>query len=159
MAVPGTKPVEDRSQVRRRNAPTPGTEWTDVDNVPHDGPALGDRPESSSLSRDRPYGVDAIDWPQATLDWWEDVRTMPHAALWSAADWRFARGCAETHARFVEAWRGCASGAELRMRETRLGMTMDSRRDLRIRYVEPKPAEDVNALPAGVARLNDYRGL
>jgi hypothetical protein len=159
VGLPGTKPVEDRSQVRRRNAPTPGTEWTDVENVLFDGPRLGDRPESSGTAIDRPLGVDAERWPQATLDWWEDVRRMPHAALWSAADWRFARGCAEAHARFVEGWKGCASGAEIRMRETRLGMTMDSRRDLRIRYVEPKPKDEPEALPAGVISMDSYRGL
>lgn len=159
MALPGTKPTEDRSQVRRRNAPTPGTEWTDVENVPYDGPALGPRPEASSLAHDRPLGVDADRWPQATLDWWEDVRQMPHAALWSAADWRFARGCAEAHARFVEGWKGCASGAESRMRETRLGMTMDSRRDQRIRYVDPKPKTDERELPADVVSMDSYRGL
>jgi hypothetical protein len=57
---------------------------------------------------------------------------------------------AEAHARFVEGWRGCASGAELRAREKLLGMTRDARRDLRIRYV---PAPDPDApLPANVIR-------
>ena len=58
----------------------------------------------------------------------------------------------ETHARFVEG----ANGTELRIREKQLGVTMDARRDLRIRYVEPRP-EQTRA--AGVTNLDDYRDL
>jgi hypothetical protein len=152
VGLPGTKPTEDRSQVRRRNAPEPGTEWVEVPNVEHDGPPLGHRPESSSLAGDRPLGADPERWPQETLDWWEDVRTMPHAARWSRAEWRTARTAAEAHARFVEGWKGCASGSELRQREKQLGMTADARRDLRIRYVEP-PRDDAE-LPANVTRVD-----
>jgi hypothetical protein len=152
MALPGTKPVEDRSEVRRRNAAEPGTEWAEVPDVPFDGPPLGDRPVDSASSEGRPIGVMATAWPDATLRWWEAVRTMPHGKLWTRAEWETARGAAETHARFVEGWRGCASGAELRQREKMLGMTRDARRDLRIRYVK---AADPNApLPANVTRGN-----
>lgn len=157
MALPGTKPNPDRSQVRRRNAPEPGAEWTEVPNVEHDGPPLGERPDSSALAGERPLGVLAQRWPQETLDWWEDVRTMPHAARWSRAEWRTAKTAAEAHARFVEGWKGCASGSELRQREKQLGMTADARRDLRIRYVDPP--KDAAELPANVSRLDDFREL
>jgi hypothetical protein len=155
VAIPGAKPKEDRSQIRHRVPPAQGTEWQNVENVPFDGPALGDRP---AALREVPDGVDVTTWPQATLDWWEDVRTMPHAILWTRADWAVARSAAEAHARFVEGWRGCASGAELRAREKQLGMYADARRDLRIRYVEPK-IKPTTELPADVAKLDDYRGL
>lgn len=152
MPIAGRKPIEDRSQARNRMPPAVGAEWTEVPNVEHDGPALGPRPESSSLAGERPLGVPAERWPQETLDWWEDVRTMPHAARWTRAEWRTARTAAEAHARFVEGWKGCASGSELRQREKLLGMTADARRDLRIRYVDP-PSSDAE-LPANVTRVD-----
>lgn len=157
MAVAGAKPKEDRTQVRHRHPSAEGTEWREVTDVPFDGPPLPDRDESSSTSEGRPIGVFALAWPASTLRWWEAVRRMPHAALWSPTDWETAYAAAETHARFAEGWRGCASGSELRQREKQLGMTHDARRDLRIRYVPPKPAAD--NLPANVAVLDDFREL
>ena len=43
---------------------------------------------------------------------------------------------------------------ELRNREKVLGTTIDSRRDLRIRYTEP-----ASSPPAGVTNLDQYRDL
>ncbi len=43
---------------------------------------------------------------------------------------------------------------ELRNRENVLGTTIDSRRDLRIRYTEP-----ASSPPAGVTNLDQYRDL
>jgi hypothetical protein len=162
VGLPGTKPVADRSQVRRTNKPTEGAEWRQVEDVPHDGPALGPRARSAEYAQDKPAelgGTPMVDWPQATLDWWEDVRTMPHAALWSPAEWRTARAAAETHARFVEGWKGCATGAELRQREKLLGMTYDALRDQRIRYVPAKTKDEAGDLPDNVAKLDDFRDL
>jgi hypothetical protein len=158
VALPGTKPVADRSQVRRTNKPTPGTEWVEVEDVPFDGPPLPTR-DVSGVSVTDAGVIPGSGWPASTLEWWEAVRTMPHAVKWKRADWATAVSAAEAHARFAEAWRGCASGAELRAREKQLGMTADARRDLRIRYVSPKDAPDPGALPAGVTQLDDYRGL
>ncbi|MEV2236688.1 hypothetical protein [Micromonospora sp. NPDC049891] len=63
---------------------------------------------------------------------------------------------AEVHARFVEG----GSATELRIREKLLGTTLDARRDLRIRYVDPKPAASpAGAAGAGVTKLDDYRSL
>jgi hypothetical protein len=157
MAIVGRKPVEDRTQIRHRNPAAEGTEWRDVVDIPFDGPPLGERPRSAEYAADKPGSGIAVDWPQATLDWWEDVRTMPHAKLWSPAEWRTAHAAAETHARFIEGWKGCATGSELRQREKQLGMTHDARRDLRIRYV-PRPT-DPDTLPANVAVLDDFRDL
>ena len=155
MAVAGAKPKEDRSQIRHRVPPV--HDWTEVVDEPFVGaPALPPRDESASTSYERPRGVDAIDWPESTKRWYRTISTMPHAGLWSAADWQYVFDVAEAHARFAEGWKGCASGAELRMREKLLGNTMDSRRDLRIRYI-PKPEE--NALPANVTRMADFRDL
>ena len=153
MAVAGRKPIEDREQARNRMPAAEGTEWRDVIDVPFtDAPPLPPRDESSSTSEGRPIGIFADRWPKSTLAWWKVVSAMPHCALWYPADWRYAMDTAEAHARFAEGWKGCASGAELRMRERRLGMTHDDRRDLRIRYVK---APDPNApLPANVTRVD-----
>lgn len=158
MAVAGAKPKEDRSQIRHRVPQAEGTEWQEVVAVPFEGaPPLPPRDECSSTSEGRPIGVFAEAWPKSTERWWRAVSTMPHCALWLAADWQYAIATAEAHARFAEGWKGCASGAELRMRERRLGMTHDDRRDLRIRYVPPKDPDA--PLPANVARLDDFRDL
>ncbi len=53
-----------------------------------------------------------------------------------------------------------AAAAELRQREKILGTTLDARRDLRIRYVDPgAPAEteDQGEEAPSVASLDDYR--
>lgn len=155
MGVPGTKPKADRSQVRHKN---PTYDFTEVDNVPFEGaPALRDR-ATGGVSVIAVGAANSPDWPSATLDWWADVSRMPHCKLWSEADWRFAMDTAEIHARTMEAWRGY-TGAELRQREKLMGVYADARRDLRIKYVDPKPKADADATPAGVARLDDYRGL
>lgn len=153
MAVAGAKPKADRTQVRHRNPQAEGTEWQEVAEVPFTGaPKLPPRDECSSSSEGRPLGVFADRWPKSTERWWKAISTMPHCALWLDADWAYAIATAEAHARFAEGWRGCASGAELRMRERRLGMTHDDRRDLRIRYV--KPADPDAPLPDNVTRVD-----
>ena len=159
MGLPGTKPVEDRSQVRRRNAPEAGTEWAEVFDVPFEGgPPLPSRTQTTStedpmFERRVELGLDR-EWPAWTARWWEAIRRMPHCALWSPTDWEVAFSVAEAHARFIEGWKGCATGAELRIKEKALGTTHDARRDLRIRYVPaPDPNADVD-LPDNVTRGN-----
>jgi hypothetical protein len=84
---------------------------------------------------------------------------MPHCALWTDADWEFAFSTAETHARFAEGWKG-ASGSELRQREKLLGVYADARRDLRIRYVEPRKAKDkATGTDGNVTSIDAYRDL
>ena len=76
---------------------------------------------------------------------------MPHCVLWQESDWAFAVDTAMVHA---QASYGVISAmAELRMREKSLGTTVDARRDLRIRYVEPE-AEVVLAV---VDQIDDRR--
>lgn len=79
-----------------------------------------------------------------------------HAALQAVvtSDWRFAL----TTALVADmAYRGNnAAATELRNREKVMGTTMEFRRDLRIRYVEPA---NETAASAGVASLDDYRDL
>lgn len=149
MPIAGRKPKADRSQVRHRNPAA--HDWTEVPNVPFEGgPKLPTR-----------YRVDAesgqtfaVAWPPRTEAWWETVSSMPHCVLWTASDWDFALDTAEVHARFVEG----GSATELRIREKLLGTTLDARRDLRIRYVEPK-ASAASGTPGGVVQIDDYRSL
>lgn len=154
MPVAGRKPIEDRSQARNRMPPAEGTEWREVVDVPFvGGPPLPDRDNPEYAEGKLPALMgQSSGWPGSTKRWWKVVSAMPHCVLWHEADWEYAIATAEAHARFAEGWKGCASGAELRMRERRLGMTHDDRRDLRIRYV---PAPDPDApLPANVTRGN-----
>lgn len=155
MGVPGTKPKADRTQVRHKN---PTYDFTEVDDVPFAGaPALRDR-ATGGISVLEVGAANSPDWPEATLGWWAVVSRMPHCKLWTESDWQFAMDTAEIHARTMEAWRGY-TGAELRQREKLMGTYADARRDLRIKYVEPKAKPDAEAVAAGVVQLDDYRGL
>jgi hypothetical protein len=153
MALRGVKPNADRSQVRHRN---PVADWTEVENVPYEGgPALPPRARADAIAWAEAGVIPGDDWPPATVHWWGVISTMPHAKLWQPGDWEFAAMTAEIHARVAEGWKGY-TGPELRQREKLLGVYADARRDLRIKYVEPKPTTEVSA---DVARLDDYRGL
>lgn len=129
MAVGGALPKEDRSQVRHRMAVL---DWTDVADVPFEGHLLPQR----WVTRKGHEPVRA-DWPHATTRWWGVIRRMPHTKLWSPADWEYAFATAEIHARFSE---GGAGATELRIREGNMGVTMEDRRKLRIRYITPSQA-------------------
>ena len=88
-----------------------------------------------------------------TRQWWDTVSTMPHCVLWSPADWMFALTTATVA---DAAFCGISSAAtELRNREKVLGTTVEYRRDLRIRYVDPVVKEK----SAEVANIADYRDL
>jgi hypothetical protein len=155
MAVTGAMPKEDRTQVRHRN---PVTDWTEVDDVPFDlAPPLRPR-AAGGLSVFETGAANSEEWPDATLGWWRAVSTMPHCKLWTSGDWQFAMDTAEVHARTMEAWKGYG-GTELRQREAIMGTYLEARRKLRIRYVPPKDKGGAEDLPAGVARMADYRDL
>ncbi len=132
-----------------------GTEWREVVDVPFEAaPPLP--PRAGGWSKEDPNAGESLPeergWPAWTERWYGAISRMPHAALWSSADWEFVFSVAEAHARFIEGWKGCATGAELRIKEKAIGLTHDARRDLRIRYV--KPADPNAVLPANVTRGN-----
>lgn len=60
---------------------------------------------------------------------------MPHTTLWHAGDWGYAVDALEVAVLGFERGSAMMIG-EARQREKLLGTTMDSRRDLRIRYTE-----------------------
>lgn len=135
MPVSGTKPKPE-GQRRRRNAPT--FDWAEVENVPFDGEI-------------------PVELPDGLLDkthaWWARVARMPHCVLWSETDWGFAADAAIVADMF---YRNPTEKGEkaLRDREKVMGTTVDYRRDLRIRYVEP-----AQVLPSEVTAIADYRAV
>lgn len=138
MPVTGRKP---KSQGQAVNRNKPAHEWTEIDDVPFaDAPPL---PET------KPNGDP---WSSSTQRWWTAISTMPHCKLWAHSDWMFA----EHTARLVAAFDAgdFKQATEIRQREKKLGVTADDRRDLRIRYVDPKPETS-----AEVTNLDDYRDL
>lgn len=117
---------------------TPNAEWTDVPDVPYTDAS----PDLPKLARGRK-------WSDMVVQWWEQVRTMPHCCLWKATDWQFALETALMKDQF---WREYAEGemkstaaTEIRRREGVLGTTAEARRQLRIRYLPV--GEDVGELP------------
>lgn len=130
MPVAGRK-ANTGQPVRHRIKPV--HDWIEVDGVPYeDGPGLAGK------------------WPAAVLRWWDVIRRMPHCVLWEEADWRFAMDTAYVYKRMIGG--SLQAATELRNREKQLGTTLDYRRDLRIRYVEPQ----IEA-PAGISAIDKYR--
>lgn len=139
MPVAGRPPKDNA-----RNRMPKEHDWIEVVDVPHDGP---------------PLDFEVCD---ETARWWEAVRTLPHAVLWRAGDWQFARDTARIHHE-VFAEGDMVRSAELRVREKQMGTTLDTLRALRIRYVDPEPAaaqpeddaDNVTSLDARRDRLID----
>lgn len=124
----GARAVEDRSKVVNRV--TPKHSWTYVPNVP--------------FIEGRKRELDpSIRWPKLTVKWWNMLREMPHASLWSESDWQFAEETALVHKGFVIAG---DKPSELRIRERLLGVTLEARNSLMIRYVEPDQAPALTAV-------------
>lgn len=127
---------------------TPNGEWTEVPNVPFDGPALPKKPRNKK-------------WNENVTAWWDVIRVLPHCVLWDDADWQFA---IET-ANYKELlWQEMADGklpstlaTEIRRREDVMGTTREARRKLHIRYVDAAPAtEDVDE--PGVVEYQETAG-
>jgi hypothetical protein len=94
-------------------------------------------------------------WPAATRRWWRAVSRMPHCVCWAESDWTFALDTAVVAATFHAG--DVRVAGEFRQRERIMGVTADSRRDLRIRYVEPD-AEELES-DASVTAMAAYRQM
>lgn len=136
MPVPG-RPLKPDGQKRTRVKPT--YEWTEVLNVPYAGKV--------------PL-VASKDWPALTKRWWRVISRMPHCVLWTDADWQFAHDTGFLVAQFHDGQMRVA--AEIRQRETIMGVTFDSRREIRVRYVD---AVADNQDDASVTTMADYQAL
>lgn len=143
MPARGTKPTEGPKRFRG----APQIDWTEVEDRPYVGKVpVRLAPKRTIETRNGPKSVPL---QAATKNWWKTIRRMPHCVLWSDSDWHFALGTALVA---DNAFRGAtAAAAELRQREKVLGVTVDSRRDLRIRYVKPDP-KHTGSHPAGSTR-------
>lgn len=130
MAVTGPKPT-GRAIL---SGNTPKVDWTDVVNVPYTGPKPELPLERQAMLKNGDMTI--VPMGQATLDWWDAVTSMPHCSLWTRTDWQFCLDTAKVHSAAMTGSMPAVS--ELRQRERILGTTVDFRRDLRIRYVEPE---------------------
>ncbi len=131
MALTGPPPSENK---RRRNADT--FAWVDVVSSPFDG-----------SSPDLP---DALDGNVLVARWYEAIRSMPHCRLWTASDWMFAVSTAFVALDAFSGERPAAFG-ELRQREAKMGVTLEDRMKLRIRYVPPEVGEGSARTPKASA--------
>jgi len=128
MAGRGPAPTGKGEGTRRRNAP-PTLTVVKADGVER-GPAL---PAD-------------IEWPDATLDWWDTWRSSPQASTFTDTDWSFLLDTALLHMAFWDGDAGVA--AELRLRVAKFGATPEDRARLRLSIgaAPDKPA------PAGSGR-------
>lgn len=124
------------------NRHRPAHDWVEVPDVPFVGPRM---------PKTQPNGEP---WPPTARRWWKTISTMPHCVLWQASDWCFVEETLQIVAALSQGQTSLAR--EVRYREAMLGVTVDSRRNLRIRYVDPAPVQDEEI---GVVRLDDYRDL
>lgn len=124
-----------------------GADFVDVPDLPYVGPGS---------DRDLP-DIPGLPWYETTVAWWNVVRRMPHCRLWTEADWLFAIEAAVLK---NQIWGEIFGGAlpanligEERQRLALLGMTMEHRRKLGIRYVDPAqfPEELAAQTPAPAA--------
>lgn len=151
MPISGAKP-SGRPTVNR-NKPT--HDWTTVPNKPYTGP----RPELP-LTRQvmvKNGEVEIVPIEERTRQWWQVISSMPHCILWTDSDWVFALDTAMVHAAAV--YGSVTANSELRQRERILGVTMDARRDLRIKYVDDEAEEGVSLTTgvAGVTQITERR--
>lgn len=112
MAGRGPAPTGKAEGTRRRNAPPKLTVVASDDVVR--GPEL----------------PDDLDWPDATLAWWETWRRSPQATTFTDTDWSFLLDTAILHMEFWDGNR--AVGAELRLRVAKFGATPEDRARLRL---------------------------
>lgn len=140
MPVAGRKPKPDG---QKRNRVKPTYDWVEVLDVPfRGGPKLPAR---------RP---DGRTWPTATKKWWTVVSAMPHCVLWGPGDWEFALASAQLVAEFHDGNMRVAPA--LLQREKVIGLTVDARRDLRIRYVDEHTVADTDG---SVTAIAEYRAM
>ncbi len=104
-------------------------------------------------------------WHPLVTRWWEQVRIMPHCVLWTETDWIFAEETAymkQDYLSYEE--KKTTAATEIRRREDMMGVTLEARRKLRIRYASADtrrqvPASAAAAIAAGGrgTRVDDRR--
>lgn len=84
--------------------------------------------------------TDIIDWPTATIEWWDMWAVSPLSAEFTQSDWEELKMAALLHAQFVEGDYKLA--AELRLRTAKFGTTPEDRARLKIQFALADEAED-----------------
>ncbi|MCG7607096.1 hypothetical protein [Mycobacterium sp. CnD-18-1] len=134
MAARGVKPSGNPTVFRGQAM----TEWVEVENTPfEDAPEMPAR-ASAQVKIDGDTIMVTREWPSQCIRKWRAWSRMPHCKLWADADWEHAFDSLELAAAWYENTSHGGLGAELRAREKRMGVSAEDRRDLRIKYVEPK---------------------
>jgi transglutaminase-like putative cysteine protease len=103
------------------------------------------------FERAEPHDLpDGYDWPQVTQRWFEYWRFSPQAEHFQHTDWEFLATTARIHA---EVWSGNAPlAAELRLREAKLGATVEDRLRLRMSMADADEKDAKRPAPGTTAR-------
>lgn len=137
MAVSG--PAQSEHKLGR----TANAGWTEVPDVPYEGPSLR-----------LPKLPDGMKWVPQVEAWWDQIRQMPHCVLWSPTDWMFAIETAYLKQDFWSEYFGgvvhATKSTEIRRREDQMGTTVEARRKLLIRYIDPAVFDEEEAPTATV---------
>jgi len=138
MAVPGRTPNE--KSVNRNPSRVESREFVDE---PFAGPWPLELPESRTIiTRD---GQISVDLQSATFRWFEEVKRLPHAAVWDEAMWGFV---VDTAVNVVDSANCGIASAMVEMRQREAGeilKTSESRFKARVKYVPTKVLEAVAA--------------
>lgn len=145
------RPLKAQGQAVTRHKPV--HDWDDIENTPFSGPVPVKLP--TKTIRTLPFGgTEDLPINPMTRQWWRIVTRMPHCRLWTESDWEYCLATAIVADRFFYGNQTMAT--ELARRERVMGVTVDSRRALRIRYKEPAPMVGEGAT---VTQMDDYRAL
>lgn len=134
--MPGKGPVpKDASTRARRNKPG---QMTVLVAVATDQPELPTR----YVSRDDEDGTyrDVIDWPVATVLWWNAWAESPLSNGFTSMDWEELKLAALAHAAVQEG--DLKMLPELRLRTAKFGATPEDRARLKIQFEQADAAED-----------------
>lgn len=120
----------DQKVRKHGRTPSMAGDWTDVPDEPYDDAS----PNLPALPRRKKYHM-------MVLQWWEQVRVMPHCRLWRPTDWTYAIETALMKQAYWDAFdEGAATttaAVDIRRREDQMGTTQEALRKLRIRYIDP----------------------
>lgn len=130
--MPAGRPLEPGAINRN-----PKVEWTQVEDIPYVSQSKPKRPSTRYIT-DSDGNTSREEFTSEAIAWWDTVSRMPHCVLWKDSDWLFAKA---TMLLVDDLWRGNSKiASEIRQREAKMGVTLESRNALRIKYVESKKA-------------------
>lgn len=90
---------------------------------------------------DQPQLPDGVDWPEATIEWWNMWARHPLSTSYSDSDWAFLQDTALLHAACWGEERELKWLPELRLRVAKFGATPEDRARLRIVFADADERE------------------